>query len=733
MNTNVVNITNESKRLELLKKKIAVQIHVYYTDLLFDIYVNLSEIPFNFDLYLSTDTGEKYNEIQQFFKSNKIKGSVFIEVFENRGRDIAPFIMQMKDRIKTYDYICHLHTKKSKHSLFGDEWRDYLYFNLMGTKNNIESLFYLFENNKEIGIIYPETYLAIKDQMVIGSNQEIFDILCDRMNIPNKFNNRFPAGSMFWARTQAIMPLFETVIIEDFDNESGQLDCTMAHAIERILVVLTEGRGYQAIQTFNKTVDNYFTLTAENDINSYKAQTYAYKNKIIELQNQLQTETDNKDFYYNQSVFYKNELNRVLNSSSWKVTTPLRKFSGAMRKIVKGKSPLSCDVSSNEEVGSYYKNYPAYSSDYQENINFEEFHTDIKTVAFYLPQFHTFKENDAWWGKGFTEWTNTKKAKPHFKGHYQPREPHDDIGYYKLDNIDTIKKQVTLAKEHGIYGFCFYYYWFSGKRLMEKPVDLFIKNKDVDFPFCLCWANENWTRTWDGLEKNVLIKQEYSDSDYKNFILDIEKYITDPRYIKIDGKPVVIIYNPKAIPNFKKHVYYWRKYARECGIGELYIITKTDLVNTQHEFTEYVDAEYDFPPHGMGHPATKITGLDTELAYSYRKLVDDIGHLYRDHFPLKPFYYTCTMGWDNSARRKENYTVYYDYNLESYYKWLNIIITETRRRNKEENRFMFINAWNEWAEGTYLEPDKKYGYANINTLSKAIFDLPVDYNKKDKK
>ena len=458
------------------------------------------------------------------------------------------------------------------------------------------------------------------------------------------------------------------------------------------------------------------------DINKYNISEYEYRKTIEELQKNIDTLNEEKKELETKNNEMNWKLNRLYSSIIWKISKPVRKILFHRKKSKK---------SENDEVyENDYRQYPIYESEYQDNLDFSKYKTDIKTIAFYLPQFHTFKENDEWWGKGFMEWTNTKKAVPRFEGHYQPRIPHKDIGYYTLDNKETIKRQVELAKMHGLYGFCFYYYWFSGKRLMEKPVDIFLENKDIDFPFCLCWANENWTRTWDGLNKNVLIEQKYSKQDYKKFIQDIKKYIVDDRYIKIDNKPVIIIYNPNEIPNFGELCQQWRKYAREMGIGEIYLISQTVLVDTEHKFTEFVDAEYDFPPHGIGHKEAFVTGTPTKKALNYRRIVDDIGHIYKNQFNLKPCFYTCTMGWDNSARRKEDYLVYIDYALDSYYKWLRMLINETRRRNPEDRRILFINAWNEWAEGTYLEPDEKYGYANINTLSKAIYDIPL--NKKIK-
>lgn len=461
-----------------------------------------------------------------------------------------------------------------------------------------------------------------------------------------------------------------------------------------------------------------------NDLNKYDVSTYELKKKICEQRKIINKLNDDVNKLQECINIKDNSIYQIVNSRGWKTLEFFRKLARKIKcndKVYDMKS-----INKENEYKHDYNDLIPYNSSYQENEDFSGFKTDIKILAFYLPQFHQFKENDEWWGEGFTEWTNTRKAKPHFEGHYQPREPHDDIGYYKLDNIETIQSQVLLAKKHGIYGFCFYYYWFSGKRLMEKPVDMLLEHPEIDFPFCLCWANENWTRTWDGSEDKILIKQDYSDDDNFKFIYDLKKYIDDKRYIRLDGKPVIMIYNPTQIPNLKKLISEWRKSAQDIGIGELYIMTKDDLACDDFINMEFADAEFDFVPNGMGHPSCMVTGLDTPKAFDYTQMVDDIEHLYIEHFPLKPFYYSCTMGWDNSARRKENYRIYYNYSLTAFYKWLRIIIKQTRLRNPSDRRFVFVNAWNEWAEGTYLEPDKKYGYANINTLSRAIYDLPLN-------
>lgn len=444
---------------------------------------------------------------------------------------------------------------------------------------------------------------------------------------------------------------------------------------------------------------------------------YQYRKEIFELREYLKKVDREK-------AFYEEKFNTIINSKSWKYTEFIRSITSKIKKSKK----LEQDV---EPVVEYdYHKEKAYDSHYEENFDFSKINPIIKTIAFYLPQFHSIPENDKWWGKNFTEWTNTKKSKPRFDGHYMPREPHEDFGYYTLDIIDIIKKQIELAKSHGIYGFAFYYYWFSGKRLLEKPVDLLLEHKEIDFPFVLCWANENWTRTWDGLEKNILIEQKYLDEDPQKFIDDWKKYTEDKRYIRIQNKPLLMVYNPKDIPDFEEVCKKWRNRAREIGIGEIEIWSKTIVHMKDYSNTPFVDGEFDFAPTQLSLPNDKITGINKEAnVLNYSKIVESLRTIYKNHYPLKKFSYSVTMGWDNSARREKGYTVLYNYSLESFYKWTTMVMNKMFE-NDFSDTFLFVNAWNEWGEGTYLEPDKKYGYANINTLSKAICGIPMKANLK---
>lgn len=374
----------------------------------------------------------------------------------------------------------------------------------------------------------------------------------------------------------------------------------------------------------------------------------------------------------------------------------------------------------------------AYLSDYQENQDFSSFSTEVRAIAFYLPQYHRIPENDRWWGEGFTEWTNTQKAKPLFDGHYQPREPHQDFGYYDLSNLETLKKQAALAKQHGIFGFCFYHYYFHGKRLLEKPIEMLLEHPEIDLRFCVCWANESWTKKWDGADHEILIGQAHSPGDDLCFIRDLSRYLKDPRYIRCGDKPVILVYRPLLLPEPRATFQRWRQYCRDNQIGEIAIWGVRGCFNQDSPMglEDAMDAEVEFPPHltvpfeWISSSKIKNSKLKSPLV-NYQSLVKNI--LAQESIADRlthPIYRTAMLGWDNTSRQKEMGRVFWGFSLAFYYKWLRYNIESVERKFNPDKRFVFINAWNEWAEGTYLEPDKKYGYAAINTTSKALFDLP---------
>ena len=346
-----------------------------------------------------------------------------------------------------------------------------------------------------------------------------------------------------------------------------------------------------------------------------------------------------------------------------------------------------------------------------------------RVIAFYLPQFHPFAENDKWWGQGFTEWTNVAKARPNFVGHYQPRLP-ADLGFYDLRLPETMIKQAELAKRYGIHGFCYYYYWFAGKRLLDRPIEQKLTNPEVDIPFCLCWANENWTRRWDGQDKEVLIAQDHSPSDDKAVILDLIRYFRDHRYIRIDGRPVILVYRVALLPDFVETARRWRDTCKEEGIGDIYIamVESFDLVQANTTPSVYgCDAAVEFPPHGLAkasRPSGKVTNLnfvgtvadyrETAVTYATREM------------PNYTRFQAAMPGWDNTARMQNRGFCFEHSTPGAFQAWLEEAIHQTRIQHYGDERLVFINAWNEWAEGAYLEPDMRFGRTYLEAVQNAL-------------
>ena len=343
----------------------------------------------------------------------------------------------------------------------------------------------------------------------------------------------------------------------------------------------------------------------------------------------------------------------------------------------------------------------------------------IKTIAFYLPQFHPIPENNRAWGDGFTEWTNVTKAVPHFSDHYQPRLPRD-LGFYDLRIKDNQRKQIEIAKKYGIHGFCYHHYWFNGKRLLETPFKNMLADKSLDFPFCLCWANENWSKRWDGSDDDIIVAQNHSPEDDIKFIKDIETALKDPRYIRIAGKPLLIVYRPMLLPDPGATAERWRDYARMSGIGDLAIYSAATF-----GFTDYRKINFDgliqFPPHNIlaNEISESLEFLHPEFSgsvYDYECYVQKALDSIQDDLNTIP----CTMmAWDNTARKGEAGNVFHNCTPLKYKDSLTKLYEYVMAHDDRE-KIVFINAWNEWAEGTYLEPDRRYGYAYLHATANAM-------------
>lgn len=343
----------------------------------------------------------------------------------------------------------------------------------------------------------------------------------------------------------------------------------------------------------------------------------------------------------------------------------------------------------------------------------------VKVIAYYLPQFHPFKENNEWWGEGFTEWTNVTKARPQYLGHQQPRLP-GELGFYDLRLPDVMRQQISLAKQYGVNGFCFHHYWFGGKRLMETPVQNFLKDKTLDINFCLCWANENWTRRWDGLENDVLIAQNHSPEDDIAFLDDILPALKDERYIRVDGKPLLILYRASSLPDAKETGKRWREHAVKNGLPGLYLVVVNAFDVSSPKPYDF-DAIVEFPPHQIG--AKDITDSIVPLnknfsgrVYDYEELALRAGKIDNDNFTC---FKAVMPSWDNEARKPTQGFSFYNAKPELYAKWLDSAIKTTMKRRPEE-RLVFVNAWNEWAEGAHLEPDRHNGYAYLHATANIL-------------
>ena len=361
----------------------------------------------------------------------------------------------------------------------------------------------------------------------------------------------------------------------------------------------------------------------------------------------------------------------------------------------------------------------ARSSEYEpENVLEGDLNPSVKLIAFYLPQFHPIPENDKWWGKGFTEWTNVTKAIPQFLGHYQPKLP-GDLGFYDLRIPEVIHQQVTLARKYGIHGFCFHYYWFSGRRLLEKPLRMFIESK-TDFPFCICWANENWTRRWDGSDDEILISQPHHFENDKDFINDILPLLNDVRYVKINGRPIIIIYRPGLLEEPEKILNYWRETCKGNGVENPFIIG-AQTFGFQDPTPLGFDAAIEFPPHNEFY--TKVNDRFEILNKSYSGSIYDYREMIQRSLgkpvPNYLLFRTLAPSWDNDARKPGNGHSFADSGPALYNIWLEGLCRQVLK-NADSEPMVFVNAWNEWAEGAYLEPDRRYGYANLIATYKAI-------------
>ena len=597
--------------------RVGVVLHVYYPELLDEIVGQLTAIPVTFDLIVTNASGHAIAIDRG--KLPRLSNLLVLDV-ENHGRDILPLVQVVNaGLLDPYQVILKLHTKRSEWRAghrglpgTGAEWRGELLNSLLGDVANVASILNAFAGSSRLGLVTSDG--SVLDVEFWGDNQAATATLLRRLelDLPGR-GLEFAAGSMYWIRGFLLQGLRALNLSGlDFETEDGQVNGTTAHAIERLIGLVTVEAG--------------------------------------------------------------------------------------------------CTLAERSAV-------PPAPADVLEWQRFEIGHEApprLRVVPFYLPQFHPIPENDLWWGEGFTEWTNVKAAKPVYLGHDQPKLPSDQA-FYDLRDPETVARQAALANAAGVEGFMYYHYWFAGKQLLERPI-LDRLAGDVKLPFCLMWANENWTRRWDGRESDVLIGQNYDDVPASRFIEDVMPILQDPRYMRIDGRPILAVYRPAQIPDLEAVIGAWREAVRHNGLGELFLMM-VDVAKQFHGIDQDphsvgLDGTLSFPPHNAlwEWVPDEPEGTNREFSgriLSYRALANDAIRKLEAGLPENCFP-GVMVNFDNTARRQSNPDIWYGSNPYTFRRWLNAVATFAAQRDSDR-RIVFVNAWNEWAEGATLEPSARFG------------------------
>lgn len=615
--------------------KIGVHLHLYYLDQLENIAKLLNNITLPFDILISTPHDLEYSYIERVLTENiRTVMRIDIRKVPNRGRDIAPMIIEFGRNLQSYDVFCHIHTKKSEHSKELAEWGNDIFDSLLGSEESVRKIITLLKYDAKV--VYPEGQCYyMKDPTGWADNYvQAKQILHEHldMEIGNYPVTEFPEGSMFWARTDALSQLLDMPLEwEDFPEEPIPTDGTLAHAIERIILI-----------SASKAPGRNFKLLKQD--------------------------------YINDKLYF-------------------------------------------EEKKSYAKSLKEKT---------------IKIMSFYLPQFHPIPENDEWHGKGFTEWTKVRASTPLYSGHYQQHIPHSDIGYYLLSGPDILKTQAKLMHDAGVHGQIFYHYWFTGKLILEEPVKILLENKNIDMPFCFCWANENWTKRWDGNDSEVLLAQEYSDDDAQGFIEYLIPFLKDERYIKIDGRPVLYIYRPSSMPDPKAYIDIWNTVCAANNLPPLYITAI--LTRGAHHPSDYgMDGALERVLHDW--TAGNVPEIKESVSQYWPvngSILDytQVADYYSNQIASKDFdyYRSLVPAWDNTPRYGSEAFIINGSTPEQFQAWLEATIHYTKENLPKDRHIIVVNAWNEWAEGAHLEPDTAFGYAYLNSIGRAMSGIEYAEN-----
>lgn len=609
--------------------RLAVVIHVYYPELVDELTRHLEVIPVPFDV-LVTNASEETVEEDRFRVGNA--GRVVVLPVENSGRDLAPLVFLVNaGYLDPYDLVLKLHTKKSawreEHEALegsGVEWREALLDGLVGSTENVEEIIGAFAADPGLGCVTADGSIVGPEHW--GNNEHAVNELLKRIGMEQGYSDlEFAAGSMYWIRAFVLQGLRAfTMGPADFEDEDGQIDGTTAHALERIIGIVTREAGFR-----------------------------------------LATASDAKEIPHAME--------------SWQRFLPDHAVSSSAR-----------------------------------------------VVPFYLPQFHPSPVNDSAWGKGFTEWQNVAQGKPMFEGHVQPLVP-SELGFYDLRMDEVRHEQLALEKYAGIAGFMYYYYWFSGEKVLNLPIERLVADPTLDQPFCVMWANENWTKAWDGRGEDVLLAQRYDEVGADTFIDDIMPLLGDTRYMRIDGKAILAVYRAAQIPDVKETVESWRRQAREAGVGELCLLSvdtgqRFDGLGARYEEFGF-DGRMGFPPHEVVWTAQSTRGLKMDELFvgrllSYRETVRNA--LSRARQQDRNSYPAVMVTFDNTARKKSGSDIWYGSNPYTFRRWLAQTVGTVAARQPDE-RVVFVNAWNEWAESAVLEPTLRWGPTYLQAVRSVVY------------
>ncbi len=603
--------------------RVAVLMHVFYPELVSELVDSVRLIPVPVDIIVTNSSG---SELDLTVRDGD---RVIVLEAANRGRDILPLIEVVNaGLLDPYDLVLKVHTKRSQwrgdHDLPGDgeTWRRGLLDSVLGSTDNIAAIMSAFASDHTLGLVTADDSVLGPEHW--GDNESLVQGLLRRIELPLRGSElTFAAGSVYWVRGFVLSGLRSLNLgARDFPDESGQVNQTTAHAIERMIGILCREAG--------------LTMAGQSAV------------------------------------------------ATAPHTDPVARYGAAATVTPRARA-----------------------------------------IPFYLPQFHPIPENDAWWGKGFTEWSNVAAGRPLYPGHHQPRLP-QGVGFYDLRTPETVAEQCRLAEGASLSGFMYYNYWFSGRKLLERPINDRLADHNP-LPFCLMWANENWTRAWDGSEDDILLAQSHDVTPPGEYIRSVLPVLNDPRYLRVDGAALVAVYRAKQLPDPAKTFTQWREIAGENGAGELFIL----CVEGSAEFDEDLppvddlgcDGTMTFAPHAQDWvPLPNGTmGLHPRVLariWSYEAMVDGSTADYRKdlaetHFP------GVMVAFDNTCRRSDWPDIWYGANPYTYHRWLSAAIAAVADR-PPDRRLVFINAWNEWAEAAVLEPSDRFGNTYLMATRSAL-------------